>query len=489
MELVDKDLCSIQETRNLIKKAKKAQQELATFSQKQINEIVKAISEATFAQREKLAKLANQETEFGIYEDKIIKNAFASKIVYEELKDKRTVGVINDDAVKKITEIAVPVGVIAGLVPSTNPTSTVIYKSLISLKAANSIVFSPHPKALNSIMETVEIIQKAASAAGAPEGCVSVIKTPTMQATTELMKNDDVSLILATGGNAMVKAAYSSGTPAIGVGPGNGPSYIERSANIPHAVKQIMDSKTFDNGTVCSSEQSIIVENINREAVKEELIKQGAYFLNAQEADKLSKFILRPNGTMNPQIVGRSVQHIASLVGLDIPTDRRLLVAEETRVGLEYPFSREKLAPIIAFYTVKNWEEACELSIKILKGEGAGHTMGIHTENKKVIREFGLRKPVSRLLVNTAGTLGGIGASTNLVPALTLGCGAVGGSSTSDNIGVQNLFNLRRVAYGVRDLDEIRQMFDQKVTNKSELTNDKEELVDAIVTQILKRLK
>ncbi len=490
MELVDKDLRSIQETRNLIRKAKEAQKELASFSQNQIDDIVKAVSDAAFSQREALAKLANEETGFGIYEDKIIKNAFAAKVVYEEMKHKRTVGVITDDVAKKVTEIAVPVGVIAGLIPSTNPTSTVIYKALISLKSANSIVFSPHPNALKSIIATVEIIQKAAVGAGAPEGCVSVITIPTMQATSELMKNNDTNLILATGGNAMVKAAYSSGTPAIGVGPGNGPAYIERSANIPHAVKQIIDSKTFDNGTVCASEQSIIVENVNRRAVKDELIKQGAYFLNEEEAEKLAKFILRPNGTMNPQIVGRSVQHIASLSGLSIPTDRRLLVAEETKVGSNYPYSREKLAPIIAFYTVENWEAACALSVEILKGEGAGHTMGIHTENKEVVRAFGEKKPVSRLLINTSGTLGGIGASTNLVPALTLGCGAVGGSSTSDNIGVENLFNLRRVAYGVRDLDDIRKMFGQ--TSKAEamdLSGNKEELINSIIAQVLDRLK
>jgi acetaldehyde dehydrogenase (acetylating) len=493
LELVDKDLRSIQETRILIKEAKVAQQALATFSQQQIDQIVKAVADATFAQREKLAKMANEETGFGIYEDKIIKNAFASKVVYDEIKNKRTVGVIEDDPEKKVTSIAVPVGVIAGLIPSTNPTSTVIYKALIALKAANSIVFSPHPNALKAIIATVEIIQQAAEAAGAPKGCVSVITTPTMQATSELMKAKDTNLILATGGNAMVKAAYSSGTPAIGVGPGNGPAYIERSANIPHAVQQIMDSKTFDNGTICASEQSIIVEQVNREAVKAELIKQGAYFLSPEEADKLAKFILRPNGTMNPQIVGRSVAHIARLTGLTIPSDRRLIVAEETHVGPQYPFSREKLAPIIAFYTVENWEEACSLSIEILKGEGAGHTMGIHTENKEVIREFGLRKPVSRLLVNTSGTLGGIGASTNLVPALTLGCGAVGGSSTSDNIGVENLFNLRRVAYGVKELADIRQEFGQATPQQPKenqtIVSDKEALIRSVVAQVLTKLQ
>ncbi|MGG5322655.1 acetaldehyde dehydrogenase (acetylating) [Enterococcus pernyi] len=490
---MDKDLRSIQETRDLIEAAKKAQKVLETFSQTQIDQIVKAVSDATFAQRERLAKMANEETGFGIYEDKIIKNAFASKIVYEEFKNTKTVGVINEDPQKKVTEIAVPVGVVAGLIPSTNPTSTVIYKALIALKAANSIVFSPHPNALQSIQATVEIIRSAIESAGGPKESVSVITTPTMQATKELMTHKDTNLILATGGNAMVKAAYSSGTPAIGVGPGNGPAYIERSALIPMAVKRIMDSKTFDNGTICASEQSIIVEKVNREAVKAELIKQGAYFLSPDEADKLSRFILRPNGTMNPQIVGRSVRHIASLVGLNIPFDRRLIVAEESNVGIKYPFSREKLAPIIAFYTVENWQEACDLSVEILKGEGAGHTMCIHTENKEVVREFGLRKPVSRLLINTAGSLGGIGASTGLVPALTLGCGAVGGSSTSDNIGVENLFNVRRVAYGVTDLADIRQEFGAGAQMPVQETNNqggnKDELIDTLVAQVLARLQ
>lgn len=490
---MDKDLRSIQETRDLIEAAKKAQKVLETFSQTQIDQIVKAVSDATFAQRERLAKMANEETGFGIYEDKIIKNAFASKIVYEEFKNTKTVGVINEDPQKKVTEIAVPVGVVAGLIPSTNPTSTVIYKALIALKAANSIVFSPHPNALQSIQATVEIIRSAIESAGGPKESVSVITTPTMQATKELMTHKDTNLNLATGGNAMVKAAYSSGTPAIGVGPGNGPAYIERSALIPMAVKRIMDSKTFDNGTICASEQSIIVEKVNREAVKAELIKQGAYFLSPDEADKLSRFILRPNGTMNPQIVGRSVRHIASLVGLNIPFDRRLIVAEESNVGIKYPFSREKLAPIIVFYTVENWQEACDLSVEILKGEGAGHTMCIHTENKEVVREFGLRKPVSRLLINTAGSLGGIGASTGLVPALTLGCGAVGGSSTSDNIGVENLFNVRRVAYGVTDLADIRQEFGAGAQMPVQETNNqggnKDELIDTLVAQVLARLQ
>lgn len=487
MELIDKDLQSIQEVRCLIRAAKKAQAQLAEFSQQKIDEICQRISEETFAQRETLAKMANEETGFGIWQDKVIKNTFASKAVYEYIKDMKTIGVVNEDVEKRVTEVAVPVGVIAGLIPSTNPTSTVIYKAMISVKAGNSIVFSPHPNALKAILATVEIIQDALEKAGAPRDCVSVMTMPTMQGTHELMVHKDTKLILATGGNAMVRAAYSSGTPAIGVGPGNGPAYIERSADVKLAVKRIIDSKTFDNGTICASEQSIIVEHVNDEAVRKELVAQGAYFLNPEESEKLAKYILRPNGTMNPNIVGRSVQHIAELAGLTIPADRKLIVAEETHVGPQHPYSREKLAPIIAYYTVENWEEACDLSIKILKGEGAGHTMAIHTENKEVIRKFGLRKPVSRLLVNTPAALGGIGGTTSLVPALTLGSGAVGGSSTSDNIGPQHLFNLRRVAYGVKELSEIRQEAD--VVGKKIPTIDNEALINSLVTEILARLQ
>lgn len=488
MGLIDKDLQSIQEVRNLIHEAKKAQKTLAGLSQQQIDRICQAISDETYNQREKLAKMANQETGFGIWQDKVIKNSFASKTVYEYIKDLRTVGVIKEDVENRITEIAVPVGVIAGLIPSTNPTSTVIYKALIALKAANSIIFSPHPNALGCITETVKIIQTVLEKEGIPKACVSVMTMPTMEGTHELMVNKDTNLILATGGNAMVKAAYSSGTPAIGVGPGNGPAYIERSADIKLAVKRIMDSKTFDNGTICASEQSIIVETANEKEVRAELVHQGAYFLSEEEAAKLAKFILRSNGTMNPQIVGKSVQHIADLSGFTIPKSCRLIVANEKHVGPKYPYSREKLAPIIAFYTVENWQAACDLSKEILKEEGAGHTMVIHTENRKVIQAFGLEKPVSRLLVNTPAALGGIGGTTNLVPALTLGCGSIGGSSTSDNIGPQHLFNLRRVAYGTTELEEIRSNETSTNEEASPITAN-EELINTLVSQILARLQ
>ncbi|EED2629217.1 acetaldehyde dehydrogenase (acetylating) [Listeria monocytogenes] len=486
MALEDKDLRSIQEVRNLIDSANKAQKELAAMSQQQIDTIVKAIADAGYGAREKLAKMAHEETGFGIWQDKVIKNVFASKHVYNYIKDMKTIGMLKEDNEKKVMEVAVPLGVVAGLIPSTNPTSTVIYKTLISIKAGNSIVFSPHPNALKAILETVRIISEAAEKAGCPKGAISCMTVPTIQGTDQLMKHKDTAVILATGGSAMVKAAYSSGTPAIGVGPGNGPAFIERSANIPRAVKHILDSKTFDNGTICASEQSVVVERVNKEAVIAEFRKQGAHFLSDAEAVQLGKFILRPNGSMNPAIVGKSVQHIANLAGLTVPADARVLIAEETKVGAKIPYSREKLAPILAFYTAETWQEACELSMDILYHEGAGHTLIIHSEDKEIIREFALKKPVSRLLVNTPGALGGIGATTNLVPALTLGCGAVGGSSSSDNIGPENLFNIRRIATGVLELEDIRKEENQAT---SELPVDAEALIQSLVEKVLAELK
>ena len=492
MKLEDKDLLSVQETRTLIKKAKKAQEKLALLSQEEIDTIVKAIARAAYTNRVKLAKMAAKETGIGKWQDKVIKNAFASKMVLDAIKDLKTVGVITRSEEAKYMEVAVPVGVIAGLIPSTNPTSTVIYKALISVKAGNAIVFSPHPSALDSIVETVRIIDEAAQEAGMPAGVISVITQVTMQATNELMTHDDTKLILATGGSAMVKAAYSSGTPAIAVGPGNGPAFIERSADIPTAVRQIMESKVFDHGSICASEQSVIVEEVSKEKVVAEFKRQGGYFLPQEDAERLESYILRPNGTMNPQIVGKPAQTVADLAGIKIPANTRVLIAEETRVGRHAPYSREKLGPILAFYTKETWEEACDLSIEILMQEGAGHTMAIHTTNEAVIEEFALRKPVSRLLVNTSATLGGIGATTNLFPAMTLGSGAVGGSSTSDNIAPQNLFNLRRIAWGVRELSDIRgtDVFEEAIdetTNSADLSRD--QLIDLLVERVLEKIK
>ncbi|BFL46936.1 acetaldehyde dehydrogenase (acetylating) [Lactonifactor longoviformis] len=457
MDLKDKDLLSVQEVRNLLKEAKEASEKLAQMDQNQIDRIVKAISEAGTAHAAELAKLANEETGFGRWQDKVIKNLFASQAVYEAVKHQKTIGILHEDRERQVWDIGVPVGVIAGIVPSTNPTSTVIYKAMIALKGGNAIVFSPHPGAKKCILRTVEVIAEAAMRAGCPKGAISSVSIPTMPATQELMKHENTALILATGGGAMVKSAYSSGTPAIGVGAGNGPAFIDKSADVHMAVKRILDSKTFDNGTICASEQSIIVEKCMEQPVSEELKKQGAFLLNEGDTKKLGQFILRANGTMNPMIVGKSVAQIAEYAGLsNIPSGTRVLVGRETRVGEGAPYSREKLAPILGFYVEENTENVLRRSIEILHMEGAGHTFSIHAEDESLIKRFALAVPASRILVNTPGALGGIGATTGLFPALTLGCGAVGGSSTSNNIGPLDVINIKRVGFGTKELEEIR---------------------------------
>lgn len=403
--------------------------------------------------------MAVEETGFGIWQDKVMKNLLGSQITWDAIRDMKTVGVIREDKGDGIMEIGVPMGVVAALIPSTNPTSTTMYKSLISIKSGNAIVVSPHPNAKNCILETVKVIQQAAKKAGAPDGIVQVITIPTVQATDALLKHRDIGIILATGGEAMVRAAYSSGNPALGVGPGNGPSFIERSADVSKAVGRIFDSKLFDNGTICASEQSIVTERCIEKEVAAEVERRGGYFLTPDESERLSGYIMRANGTMNPKIVGRSAQHIADMANIQIPAGTKLLVSRQTYVSGDNPYSREKLCPILAFYVEESWEDACRRCMDILNNEGAGHTMTIHSENKNVIRQFALQKPVSRLLVNTPGALGGVGATTNLQPALTLGCGAVGGSATSDNVGPMNLINIRRVASGVVELAQLRQQF------------------------------
>ncbi|SKC81546.1 acetaldehyde dehydrogenase (acetylating) [Maledivibacter halophilus] len=448
----DKDLRSIQEVRNLITMAKTAQREFAKSSRNFIDKLVYKLSKASLREAEALAKMASKETGFGKWEDKLIKNKIASKNVYEYIKDMKTIGIINEDKERKIVEIGTPVGVIAGLIPSTNPTSTVIYKTLIALKSGNSIIFSPHPNALNCILKTVEILNKEAVEFGAPKGLISCMSIPTIEGTEELMKNEDVALILATGGSGMVKAAYSSGTPALGVGPGNVPVFIEKSADISQAVEMIFASKTFDNGTVCASEQAIVTEEVVADKVKEELISHGGYFLTGDKLKRVKKVMERPNGGMNPKIVGKSAQDIASIAGIDIPQGTRVLICEEKGVGKEYPFSKEKLTTLLGFYTVENWKTACDLCFALLENGGKGHSLAIHSKDEEIIREFALRKPVSRFLVNTPSTQGAIGLSTNLAPSFTLGCGAAGGSATSDNVEPNHLINIRRMAYGIDDL-------------------------------------
>ena len=490
MQLYDKDLLSVQEVRDLVEKAKKAQQEFAQKSQEEVDAIVKSVAEAGVRNAKRLAKMAHEETGFGIEADKVIKNVFGSRGVYEAIKDMKTIGVLEVDEEKKTKKIAIPVGIVAGLIPSTNPTSTAFYKSEIALKGGNAIIFSPHPNAKNCIVEAVKVIRTAIAEAGGNEDLVSVITIPTIQATDMLMKHPDVAMILATGGSAMVRAAYSSGTPAIGVGPGNGPAYIEKTADVALAVKRIMDSKTFDNGTICASEQSVMCDFDMEPAVRVEMEKQGAYFLNDEQITKLGKFILRANGTMNPQIVGKSAQVIADLAEIEIPEGTRVLVAKETGIGFGHPYSNEKLAPILGFYTAENYVEICELAQKILHYEGAGHTFSMHTKDPKIVDYFAARIPASRIMVNTPSALGGIGASTGMLPALTLGCGAIGGSATSENVGPQHLINVRVVAEGLLEMDEIRKNTEALIAAPCCTGSKAADIdVDMLVNEIVKRLQ
>ncbi len=446
---LDKDLRSIQEVRDLVSRAKEAQKSFSKLDQASINKVVDVLAQAAFENAEKLAKMANEETGFGKWQDKKAKNVLASEKLNDYMKDMKTVGILNEDAEKKVVEIGVPMGVIAGLIPSTNPTSTVIYKTLISLKAGNSIVFSPHPSALRCISETVSVLREACSKANVSADLVSCISIPTMEAVDVLMKHDDVNMILATGGSAMVKSAYSSGTPALGVGPGNVPAFIERTADVNVAVEKIMRSKGFDYGTVCASEQSIIVETCNEAKARQAIIENGGFFLKGQALEKVKAIMERPNGGMNPAIVGRSAQYIADMAGIEIPDGTTLLLSDEPGVGRKFPFSKEKLTQLMGFYVVNDWKEACELCIQLLENGGLGHTLSLHSNDEDVIRAFALAKPVSRFLVNTPSTHGAVGLSTGLAPSFTLGCGTVGGSATSDNVTPLHLINKRAMAYGL----------------------------------------
>ncbi len=482
MEL-DKDLRSRQEVRDLVGRAHAASQVLAGWEQRQIDSVVKAVSDAGLAHARELAEMACAETGFGNVPDKTRKNEFAAGRVYEAIRSQKTVGIIAEHLQEKILDVGVPVGVVAGIVPSTNPTSTVLYKALVTLKAGSAIVFSPHPGAVKCTLRAVEIAAEAARKAGCPEGAVSAVSTPTMAAVEELMRHEHVRLILATGGAAMVHAAYSSGKPAIGVGAGNGPAYIHHSADLARAVRDIIVSKTFDNGTICASEQSVVVEASMEKAVREEMARQGCCFLNTEQAKKLAGFLFLPGGGINVQAVGRTAPEIAGLAGLDgVPDTARVLVARENEAGPTHPYSREKLCPILAFYVEPDEAHILEKSCEILRHEGSGHTYVIHAEDQEVIRRFGQRIPVSRFLVNTPAALGGIGAATNLFPALTLGCGAVGGSSSSNNIGPMDLINIRRIAWGVRDMEAAG----GHTTTDTAAVSDK--LVDELVARILQKL-
>src|SRR3982751_943247 len=447
MAQTDRDLASIAEARSLARRAKAAAPALAEFSQEQIDAIVDAMAAAVTPHAEALARLAHEETGYGVVADKVQKNLFASQKVYNFIKPMKTVGVIRRLDDRKVIEIAEPFGVVCAIVPTTNPTSTAIYKILISIKARCPIVISPHPSAVRCITRVAEIMNDAARRAGAPDGAINWMTTVTLEGTQELMKAKETAVILATGGMGLVRAAYSAGKPAYGVGPGNAPAFIERTADIVKAVRDVVTGKTFDNGVLCSSENSVVVDAPVVEEVKREFVKNGGYFMSTAEMDAVARVLLGPNRLPNPSLVGRPATVIAQQAGITVPSDMRVLIAELKGVGRDYPLSIEKLAPVLSFYVVADWREGCERCKEILRYGGMGHTMSIHSRDDKIILEFGLKKPAGRIVVNTPTTHGSIGLTTGLDPSMTLGCGGWGGNITSDNISPRHLINIKRLAY------------------------------------------
>jgi len=452
--LADKDLVSIQETRSKVEKAYAAWQKYRSYSQEQVDAIVERMAAAGRTHARRLAELAVEETGYGNAKDKLAKNLLCADFLPRKMRGMKTVGVIRELPDERVVEIAVPVGVVAAILPTTNPTSTAIFKILISLKAGNAIVVSPHPNALRCTCETVDVLYRAALEAGAPEDVIGCVTTTTLESTKELMHHERTGVILSTGGHGIVKAAYSSGKPAFGVGPGNVPVLIERTADVADAVRKIIEGKSFDYGTVCSSEQAIVAEEALRDRILAELKSQRTFFCDAQQKEALGKLLLTPNWTVNPKCVGQPATKIAQMAGFEVPPDTPVLVVAMDGVGKQHPLSAEKLSPVLALYFVKDFAAGVEMCRSLLRFGGLGHTCVIFSQDDAKIRQFALEMPAFRVLVNTPAPQGSTGITTNVFPSMTLGCGAIAGNITGDNIGPLHLINVKRLAYAVRKPEE-----------------------------------
>ncbi len=456
--LLDQDLLSIQEVRTKVEKAFVAWQKYRAYSQEQVDAIVERMAAAARAHSRRLAELAVEETGYGNAKDKYIKNLLASDYLPRRMRGMKTIGVLRELPDEKMVEIGVPVGVIAAILPTTNPTSTAIAKSLVALKAGNAIVISPHPRAFKSTCATAAVLAQAAVEAGAPEDLIQCVDRATMEGISALMHHERVSVILATGGHAMVKAAYSSGKPAFGVGPGNVPVLVDTSADLEDAIAKIVAGKSFDYGTVCSSEQAIVAEHSLRDRILALLQQQKAYLCTAAQAEALGKLLITPNWTVNAQCVGQAPTKIARMAGFEVPADTSILVCEIGGVGKKFPLSAEKLSPVLSLLFVNDFPAALDMCFGLLKFGGAGHTAAIYANNDARVREYAMRMPAMRVLVNTPSPQGSTGITTNLFPSMTLGCGALAGNSTSDNVGPLHLINIKRLAYTVRKPEEAFEM-------------------------------
>ena len=451
---VDKDLVSVQQARDLVEAAHRAQAQVAEFDQAKIDRICEAMAKAALADSARLGAMAVEETGYGIPDDKREKNRFAAEDVWNYFRGLRTKGVVSET--KDVVEIASPRGVVAAVIPSTNPTSTAIFKILIAIKSRNAVVLSPHPSAAKCINETARVMRDAGIKEGLPANAIGCMTTATIEGTETLMKHKQTAVILATGGIGLVRAAYSSGKPAFGVGPGNVPVCVERTADIPKAVQDILTGKCFDNGTICASEQAVICDAPVEQAVREQFKLQGAHFVSAAEADQLGKIVATPQRSLNPGIVGKSVEVIAKMAGLTVPPGTRCLMADVAGVGRDHPLSMEKLSPILAFYVVDGLQACAARAQEVLGYGGMGHTAGIHTRSREAAVNFGSQMPASRITVNTPTTHGAIGFSTALPPSMTLGCGSWGGNVTSDNVSPLHLMDIKRVAFETRPVKSVR---------------------------------
>jgi acetaldehyde dehydrogenase (acetylating) len=448
----DKDLESIEQARELVERAHEAQKSLATFAQEKVDQIVGAMARTALEDAYRLGEMAHLETGYGSAADKASKNRFSAEQVYNFIKSMRTVGVVRQT--DSIIEVASPRGVVAAIIPSTNPTSTAIFKILIAVKARDAVVLSPHPSATNCINETARVMREAGEAAGLPSGAIGCMTVATIEGTQELMKHKRTAVILATGGIGLVRAAYSSGKPAFGVGPGNVPAMIERSANVTKAVRDILTGKCFDNGTICSSEQAVVVERPIDSQVRERFAAEGAHFLNNEQQEALTRVVATATNTLNPKIVGKTPRVIAEMAGFTIPEGTRAMICVLSGVGRDHPLSMEKLSPILAYYVVDNLDEGCERCAQILRYGGMGHTASIHTESRDAARQYGIRMPASRVVVNSPSTHGAIGFTTDLEPSMTLGCGSWGGNVTSDNISPRHLVDIKRIAFETKPINQ-----------------------------------
>ena len=452
--LEDKDLRSLQEVRQKVQSAYDAFLQYRDYSQEQVDAIVDRVAQVARENAVSLAELAVEETGYGNVRDKIAKNLLNSDTLHRYIRPLKTAGIVSEDEERGVIEIAEPMGVVAAILPTTNPTSTVFYKVLIALKARNAIVISPHPRARRCTCEASALLAKAAVDAGAPAGIVQCVNEATIDGTNELMRHRRTAIVLSTGGSGIVRAAYSSGKPALGVGPGNVPVLIDSTANVEDSVRQVVDGKSFDFGTVCSSEQTLVVEERHREETWRALAAHGAYLCDAEQGKALQKLLITPKFGINPDCVGQSPQKIAQMAGFQIPESERILAVEIRGVGREHPLSMEKLSPVLSVLFVPSFEAGIEACAGILNFGGRGHTCVIYSSSRENVKKYGMRMPAYRVLVNTPAPQGSVGITTNVAPAMTLGCGAVAGNSTSDNVTPMHLINIKRIAFKVRETEE-----------------------------------